>query len=495
MAASDGQARVALQRFGLGAKPGGYALRDPRDAVLAEIDPAKARFSRDELPDTARGIQIVAEIEERRRQMRAAARQTAQATPAAQPPAMMAGNGDMQAAATQAPAMQPGDQTKTPPAVASAPDPDGIRIRDLMLAEAKARIEQGIAADIGFAERWVAFWSNHFCVALRRGQIMRGVIGPYERECIRAHAFGTFREMLVAVETHPAMVHYLDQRQSIGPASPAGQRQKKGLNENLAREILELHTLGVGGGYSQGDVTSFAKILTGWSISNNEENLDGYGGFIFAPNRHEPGAQTVLGKSYAQPGKEQGLAVLEDIARHPSTARFIARKLARHFVADNPPSVLVARLEQDFRKTGGDLASLARALVTSEEAWKAPQAKLRTPYEFLIATLRATGEKPDRVPQLLNALNLMGQQLWNPPGPNGHPDDEASLIAPKAIKTRLEFAMQVGRQVGGRIDPRELADQLYGSGLGAETRQAVARAEARPQGIAILLMSPEFQRR
>ena len=487
MAGSDETFRIALQRFGLGARPEtrGRIAGDPRGAVLADINPATALIPQGELPTTARGIQIIAQIEEKRREMRAAARQVAQ-TPANSANA----NAEMLAPPAGDAMARPMPSAIVPPA-----DPDGIRIRDVMLAEAKARIEHGIAAETGFADRWVAFWSNHFCVALRRGQIMQGVTGAYERETIRPHAFGRFADMLVAAETHPAMLHYLDQRQSIGPGSPAGQRRKRGLNENLAREILELHTLGASGGYTQGDVTGFAKILTGWSITNLEENLDGYGGFFFAPNRHEPGAQTILGKSYAQPDKAQGLAVLQDLARHPATAKFIALKLARHFLSDAPPPALVAQLAQDFRRTEGDLASLARVLVKAEEAWSAPLTKLRTPYEFLLATLRATGERPEKMPQLLNALNLMGQPLWNPPGPNGHPDDAPSLLAPKAIKTRLEFSIQAARQVAGRIDPRELAGVLYGSALGAETRQAIARAETRPQGLALLLMSPEFQRR
>lgn len=486
MAGSDETSRIALQRFGLGARPEtrGRIAGDPRGAILAEISAATAVIPQGDLPTTARGIQIVATIEEKRREMRAAARQAANA-----PANAASANGEMLAPASGN-AMGRPMPSAPPPA-----DPDGIRIRDVMLTEARARIEHGVAAETGFAERWVAFWSNHFCVALRRGQIMQGVAGAYEREALRPHAFGRFADMLAAAETHPAMLHYLDQRQSIGPGSPAGQRRKRGLNENLAREILELHTLGVGGGYTQGDVTSFAKILTGWSITNLEENLDGYGGFFFAPNRHEPGAQTVLGKSYAQLDKAQGLAVLHDLARNPRTATFISMKLARHFVSDSPPPALVARLEQDFRRTGGDLASLARVLVGADEAWSAPPAKLRTPYEFLLATLRATGEKPEKMPQLLNALNLMGQPLWNPAGPNGHPDDTPSLLAPKAIKTRLEFAAQAARQVGGRIDPRALAETLYGATLGGETRQAIARAETRPQGLALLLMSPEFQRR
>ncbi len=510
MATADHVFRIAMQRFGLGATPGSRARfgNDPRAALLAEIDPAKLLIPTGDLPSTARGIQIVTEIEERRREMRAANRQIAQAK--ASLPTQSAGSGmeagmpavSIPAAPTSVASAPVASNSGASPTEAAAPklpqpaaDPDGGRTREITLAEARVRMVQGCAAETGFGERWVAFWSNHFCIALRRGNILPTVAGAYERKAIRPHAFGRFAEMLVAVETHPAMLHYLDQRQSIGPGSPAGQRRKRGLNENLAREILELHTLGVGGGYSQADVTNFAKVLTGWSISNFEENIDGYGGFFYAPNRHEPGPHAVLGQRYPQDGKEQGVAVLNDLARHPSTAAFLARKLARHFVADAPPAALVAKLEQAFRASDGDLAALARVLLNAEEAWSAPPAKLRTPYEFLLATLRATGEKPEKMPALLSALNLMGQPLWDPSGPNGHLDDEASVLAPKAIKTRLEFSMQAGRQIGGRLDPRELAETLYGVALTPETKQAIARAETRPQGIAILLMSPEFQRR
>lgn len=480
MAGSDKNAHLFLNRFGLGARSDSLKAlgSDPRAALLAEITIAAPLISDPTLPKTARAIQIVSEIEEKRRLARAAQRNLAQGVNA---PSSM-NSGRMPAPAQSAAPMPP-------------PDPDELRLQDVFFAEMGARLAHGLAQPIGFAERWVMFWSNHFCVATRRGQILRGVVGAYEREAIRPHVFGHFADLLVAAESHPAMLHYLDQRQSIGPNSPAGQRRQRGLNENLAREILELHTLGVGGGYVQADVTNFAKVLTGWSITGNEENLDGFGGFTFAANRHEPGPQTVLGKLYPQSGQEQGLAVLRQLAVHSSTAKFIATKLARHFVADKPPPALVARLEQEFRKTNGDLAALAKALITAPESASAPLTKLRTPMEFLLAAHRATGEKVERLPQLNNALNLMGQPLWNPAGPNGHPDDVASIAAPKAIKTRLDLSLQFARPLGGKHDPRELAEKLFGDALSAETRQAIARAETRPQGLALLLMSPEMQRR
>lgn len=479
MARPDMRTASGIRRFGLGSLANGPALpgADLRDALLDDIRPERAIITGEGLPATARGIQLVTQIEEKRRIERQARRPAA---PEASPPPMAGGS------------PPPGGME---PAASPPPDPETVRLRDVMMMDAKARIDHALAAPAGFAERWVLFWSNHFCVALRRGQFMQGLAGPYEREAIRPHVFGRFADLLVAVETHPAMLHYLDQRQSIGPNSPAGQRRGRGLNENLAREILELHTLGVGGGYGQADVTAFARALTGWSITGFEENVDGFGGFTFAANRHEPGAQTVLGKTYGQPGREQGLAILRDLAAHPATARHVAGKIARHFVADTPPPALVAALEARFRSTDGDLAALARTLLDHPDSWAPPPSKLRTPYEFILASLRATAQPAERMPALLNALNLMGQPLWNPPGPNGFPDDEASLVSPKALKTRLEFAMQFVRPLGTRHDPRELAEQLFGEALSAETRQAIARAETRPQGLALLLMSPEFQRR
>lgn len=471
MANSNLSALIGLQRFGLGGREGqSRALEaDPRGACLAEIRAEAAMIHEPSLPSTRRGLQIFAEINAQRR-----ARREAKRNPDPNP----GSNSVPEAGAAPKP-----------------PDPDEIRLQDVILAEARARFDQALSAPVGFAERWVMFWSNHFCVALRRGGLLRGVIGSYEREAIRPHVFGRFVDLLLAAEQHPAMLFYLDQPQSIGPGSPAGQRRQKGLNENLAREILELHTIGVGGGYQQADVTAFAKVLTGWTLNSPEEMRDGFGAFTFMANRHEPGPQTILGKRYDQPHLGQGEAVLRDLAAHPATARFIAGKIARHFVSDTPPPALVARLEADFRATGGDLAALARTLLGNEEAWQPSRQKLRTPAEFLIAALRATGEKPERPQQLNNWLNLMGQPLWNPVGPNGHPDDVASLAAPRALKLRLDVAAQIARPAAGRLDPRGLAEDLFGSALSTETRAAIARAETRAQGLAILLMSSEFQRR
>src|ERR1700744_4124152 len=221
----------------------------------------------------------------------------------------------------------------------------------------------------GFAPRVAVFWSNHFCISANKGGLARMGAGSFEREAIRPHVFGRFAEMLMAVEQHPAMLFFLDNQQSLGPDSRAGQNRKRGLNENLAREIMELHTLGVGGGYTQDDVTSLARIITGWTFAGRQGQLGTPGTFVFNANAHEPGAQLLLGKTYEDNGVAQGEAALADIARHPSTAKFIATKFARHFVADDPPPALVARLQEVFRKSDGDLKALATALVDSDEAW------------------------------------------------------------------------------------------------------------------------------
>src|SRR5256885_1257107 len=223
--------------------------------------------------------------------------------------------------------------------------------------EARAHYEPAINADIGFVERLVWFWSNHFCV----NADATVMAGAYEREAIRPHVLGRFADMLLAAESHPAMLIYLDNAQSMGPNSVAGVNRDRGLNENLAREILELHTLGVRTVYTQEDVTSFAKVITGWTLLTTETNPHHGGEFLYHPRMHEPGAQTVLGKAYRDTGVEQGRAVFADLARHQATAKHIAGKLARHFIADDPPPPLVERLTQRFIETDGDLWQIAQA--------------------------------------------------------------------------------------------------------------------------------------
>jgi uncharacterized protein (DUF1800 family) len=301
--------------------------------------------------------------------------------------------------------------------------------------------------------------------------------------------------MLKAVEQHPAMLFFLDNQQSLGPDSRAGQNRNRGLNENLAREIMELHTLGVGGGYSQDDVTSLARIITGWTYAGRLGQLGTPGTFVFNANAHQPGAQRVMGKIYEPNGVAQGEAVLADIARHPSTAKFIATKLARHFVADDPPPALVARLTDVFVKSDGDLKALAAALVDSDEAWQAPLTKMRSPYEFLVASGRLLAQIPGDPARYLGGLNVLGQPLWAPAGPNGFPDSNAAWAAPEGMKLRLDISAQIASRLADGIDPRALLELAAADAASEETRRTIERAESRQQALALLLMSPEFQRR
>jgi uncharacterized protein (DUF1800 family) len=291
------------------------------------------------------------------------------------------------------------------------------------------------------------------------------------------------------------MLIFLDNQGSIGPNSRAGLRGGKGLNENLARETLELHTLGADAGYTQDDVTSFAKALTGWSLQPPNSGKPDAGAFTFFPERHEPGSFTVFGKSYPAGGVEQGEAVLADLARHPATAQHIARKLAAHFVADLPPEPVVRRLESAFRDSNGDLAVMAHALLECAEAWDPKLRKVKTPYEFVLSTIRLKPELLDDQMLLQQAFNALGQRPFEPPSPKGWPDEASAWLAPHSFKQRLDWATLVSERHPPTENPVELADAAFGDLLSKETRQEVARADTASQGLTVLLMSPEFQRR
>jgi uncharacterized protein (DUF1800 family) len=390
--------------------------------------------------------------------------------------------------------MQPEPPSGAPPVGAPPAQPRAAQIRrDAFVEEAAARFRHAATTDAAFLERLVMFWSNHFCVSANKGSV-RGIAGAYEREVIRPHVLGRFADMLLAVETHPAMLVYLDNQMSVGPNSIAGTNRGRGLNENLGREILELHTLGVGGGYSQEDVTNLARILTGWTVGNLANAMMEPGKFFFAAARHEPSEWTVLGKRYPNRGVQTGEEVLHALAVHPATARHIARKLAVHFVADEPPPALTARLEKVFLDTGGDLAAVSKALAQADEAWAPQTPKVLPPYDFLIAVVRGFALEP-KPAELLRLGAQLGQPLWRPTSPAGWPDADAVWAAPSALRERLRIAEVAARQADRFADPRKVAEDLFGEGLGSATRQAVARAEAREQGLELLIMSPEFQRR
>ena len=361
--------------------------------------------------------------------------------------------------------------------------------QQLFQNEAKIRFDAAVAFDIGFVERLVWFWSNHFCISADKAV---GMAGAYEREAIRPHVLGRFADMLQAVESHPGMLVYLDNTESMGADSIGGINRDKGLNENLAREILELHTLGVRSGYTQKDVTSFANIITGWSWVRPEDPAHG-GEFEFNKRLHQPGAQIVLGKSYADTGVAQGRAVLADLARHPATAQHIAEKLAHHFVADAPPPSLVGRLATTFKNTDGDLKAVAETLVTADESWTPQRGKFKPPAVWLMAMYRLTGILPSNtIGQVLGAQATLGQSLWRPPAPNGYPDTEAAWI--DGVPRRLDIANALAGRVAGRSDPLALLDAALGPLASAETRSTIGRAESRAQALALLFMAPEFLR-
>lgn len=365
-------------------------------------------------------------------------------------------------------------------------------------ADFLARARLGAGTSAGFSERWALFWANHFTVSATK-QVTAVLVGPFEREAIRPHVFGGFENLLVASSTHPAMLTYLDQAQSIGPESRAAnfvsraKGRKAGLNENLAREILELHTVGVDAGYTQADVTEFARVLTGFSIGREQEERGGQ--FVFREQAHEPGARTVMGRRYADQGVKQGLAVLRDLAADPRTARHVCRKIARHFVADTPPPSLTERLEKRWIATGGDLAAVARTLVESPEAWDPTPAKFKTPYEYALSTWRLVGAEPSAIERLAPILNGLGQKPFTPPSPKGWPEDAQTWAAPDALIKRMQWAQGFAAAVADRVDPNALAVSALGARLTPPVAKAVSRAETRREAFALLVMSPEFQRR
>jgi uncharacterized protein (DUF1800 family) len=368
-----------------------------------------------------------------------------------------------------------------------------------------ARIANALATETPFTERLVYFWANHFAISADKVTTVP-FAGSFENEAIRPHIMGNFYDLVLAVERHPGMLIYLDQASSIGPQSAMAQRARSrnaprvpGMNENLAREIMELHALGVRSGYTQNDVTEFARALTGWSIRGVAapalEQDAAPGAFIFRPAMHEPGERTIMGRRYAQMGEEQTRAVLRDLVKAPATATHIATKLARHFAGDDPPAALVERLSRVFGDTQGDLPTLYRVLIDSPEAWAPRFLKFKTPWEWAISALRGIGFKTaDRLPAV-QMLSQLGQSVWEPGSPAGWADIATSWAAPDALLRRVEVANQLATLTADRHDPRELATRLLAYPPSSNTRAAIEGAESGLIGLALLLVSPEFQRR
>jgi uncharacterized protein (DUF1800 family) len=485
-------AALALHRFGLGPRPGSIAAiaSDPRGALAAELDrPGAGRIDDPELPTAAASSRAAFEARAARNAQRIVAQRAEKEAERlkAERQAVAAKDGSMADAAMQSLEMAKESPKDTPK---PAPQAEGPTIeRKMFLREIRARLDAASLPEIGFAERLVWFWSNHFCISTGT---VPNMAGGYEREAIRPHILGRFADLLLAAEGHPAMLVYLDNQTSMGPNSVAGINRTRGLNENLAREILELHTLGVRSGYTQDDVTRFACVLTGWTVVSPNDNPEHGSEFIFNRRLHEPGPQRVLDKSYADTGVEQGRAVLDDLSRHPAVATHVARKLARHFVADDPPPPLVERLEKVFRDTDGDLKAVAKGLITADEAWAPEQVKLKRPCEWAVAMLRATVARGDPA-RFTAGQGRLGEPLWTPPSPKGFDDDEATWI--DGLGLRLDSADNFAQRVADRVDQHELIETALGPLASKDTRDAVARAESRQQALVLVFMSPEFQRR
>lgn len=381
--------------------------------------------------------------------------------------------------------------------------------RSTYLSLVAARANAALNTPSPFIERLVHFWANHFAISIDKLPVI-ALGGMLEMEAIRPHVLGRFADMLLAVEQHPAMLLYLDQAQSIGPGSPIVQRfgnrpalRQAGLNENLAREILELHTLGVGGGYEQSDVTELARAMTGWSVSGLTRGrgarfigLSGApGDFTFADMIHEPGTRTIMGRSYAQQGEAQARAVLADLAAHPKTAHHLATKLARHFAGDAPPPLLVERLAQAYLASNGSLPAMYRVLIAAPEAWQAAPVKFKSPWEWSLSALRALGTREVQGQQLAGLMQQLGQPVWRPGSPAGWDDIASAWAGPDALVRRVEAAERMAGRAANQIDARGLATRLFPNALSPATAQAIERAESPGQGLALLLVAPEFLRR
>ncbi|HEY5102743.1 MAG TPA: DUF1800 domain-containing protein [Steroidobacteraceae bacterium] len=459
-------AAIATNRFGLGARPGELARagEDPRGALKAQLAGGAPLLQAAGLRSSA---DILSQALTLRRERRAA-------------------RTDAAANADAAALMKVGQLYKP-----------------IYADETDARIRAAIATERPFIERLTHFWANHFAVSVDKATVL-GLAGSFEREAIRPHVLGNFSDLLLAATRHPATLLYLDNQISVGPNSQLAQRaarhdsaRRLGINENLAREVLELRTLGVAGGYTQADVTSFAQILTGWSIGAQSARLSGGtpGAFLFREEMHEPGAQHLLGKRYAEEGAAQGVAALSDLAQHPATAQFIATKLARHFIADEPSQRATQHLARAFRNSRGDLPSVYRALIDLKECWAQTFAKFKTPGEYIISSLRGLELPENYADTARGAFALLGQRIYAPGSPAGWPDRSADWDGGSAVLKRIEWADALGQKLGAHRDAMLLGPQWLGAGLSAATNSAIAHAASGSQALTLLLTAPEFMRR
>ena len=386
------------------------------------------------------------------------------------------------------------------------------RARAIVAQAAEARLLRAILSRRQLQEVMVDFWFNHFNVFAGKGLAYLWV-GDYEQRAIRPNALGRFRDLLFAVSKHPAMLVYLDNTLSTAPGSPGAGRGERGLNENFAREIMELHTLGVNGGYTEDDVATLARVFTGWSVNRADGGRFPDQAAVFDGARHDFGPKVFLGRPLRARGKAEGEEALDILARSPATARHISHELAQYFVADDPPDGLVERLAVRFSQTDGDIREVLRVLFASPEFRRSVARKYKTPYQYVVAAVRASGLPVRNVRPLLGALDGLGMPLYYCPTPDGYGNTEAAWLSPDATTRRIAFAAALARgglplsgsSPGGLLDlvatPRReqfvdpaAIERLYASILTARTRDAVARAVPGLRA-ALLLGSPELMYR
>ena len=450
---------IAAIRFGFGLRLGEAPPADPRAWLLAQLSATTPAPTGPTAVEAGR-LRSAAARERRDRRQAEAARA----------------------------APQPG--ASTPPAQDAAAAREGLentaKLQQLLRDESRGWATRRLTTAEPFRERLVDFWMNHFTVS-RRNNLIAPLVGTLERDAIRPHLTGRFADMLVAVTRHPAMLMYLDNHVSIGPNSVAARGRNRGLNENLAREVLELHTLSPAGGYTQGDVQELSRILTGWSVSADAEPFD----FTWRPNAHEPGEKSLLGRRFPA-GEGSQEAALRFIGTHPATWRHLAVKLARHFVADDPPPEAVRALEAVLRQTEGDLGATCRALVALPQAWAPPLSKFRRPSDYVLAVTRAAGiQQPEPV---IGGMQALGQPLWTAPQPNGWADDLAGWSGPEALLRRTEWAYSLAG-AASRADIAAVTEAGLGPLAPASTVAAMRGAGSVRDALTLLFGSPEFMRR
>lgn len=372
--------------------------------------------------------------------------------------------------------------------------------RDFLEDDIEERILHAATTSTPYIERLCLFWSNHFSVSARKKSVLP-IACAFEREAIRPHVLKKFLDMLIASSQHPAMLLYLDNVRSYGPNSQLGISTGRGLNENLAREILELHTLGVEGGYDQNDVIGLAKIITGWSVYSENERHPGQ--FVFRRHAHEPGTHILLGKRYSEDtdnGVTQGIAALKSIARHNSTAFFISQKLVRHFTSDTPEKTNINRLANAFRSSSGDLLYISKKILDLKDAWSKENLKLKTPYELVIAALRLSNLNSAKLLKNQDALKkrvsqwlkLLEHAPFTAASPEGFPDIAEAWSGPEATIRRVEWAESASQFLSPAI-PMEQLMAILGKNVSEKTKHAVLSASDNQEAFGIYLASPDFQ--